>query len=452
MEILKDLTILGLTASRAVSTDADKKLVSSAVTATELGHLSGVTSGIQTQFTGKANTIHNLIDTTNHPVSGLTPGHFLKALTATTYGFEAHGLTASSVGAEPTITGGTSAQYWTGSKSWVTLNQAAVAGLTTSDTPTFAGITISNAANGISLLDTGTAFYLKLISDSTTAFTATRTLTFDLDNANRTLKLTGNVTGNQDVSSTASPTFVNLTITSFAANWTNASRTVADLGSITTCDINGGSIDGVTLGANSAGAGTFSSITISTAANGINLLDTGTAFYLKIISDSTTAFTASRTLTIDLDNVDRTLKITGNVTANQDVTTTGTPQHARLGLGVAADSSAVMKASGQYYSAKYTQTFGATMTINWDNGNVQYVALTNNVTSLTLSNPKDGGRYALILLQDSTGSRTVAWPVSVKWPISTAPTLSGANKLDVIAFIYDGTNSYYYGTSSLNYL
>jgi hypothetical protein len=42
--------------------------------------------------------IHNLIDTTNHPVSGLTTGHFLKALSATTYGFAAHGLTGESVG------------------------------------------------------------------------------------------------------------------------------------------------------------------------------------------------------------------------------------------------------------------------------------------------------------------------------------------------------------------
>jgi len=43
--------------------------------------------------------IHNLIDPTHHTVVGLTPGHFLKAITPTTYGFEAHGLTASSVGA-----------------------------------------------------------------------------------------------------------------------------------------------------------------------------------------------------------------------------------------------------------------------------------------------------------------------------------------------------------------
>lgn len=46
-----------------------------------------------------ATTIHNLIDTTNHPVSGLTTGHFLKATGATTYAFAAHGLTYTDVGA-----------------------------------------------------------------------------------------------------------------------------------------------------------------------------------------------------------------------------------------------------------------------------------------------------------------------------------------------------------------
>ena len=42
---------------------------------------------------------HALIDSTGHSVSGLTSGHFLKATGATTYGFGAHGLTYSDVGA-----------------------------------------------------------------------------------------------------------------------------------------------------------------------------------------------------------------------------------------------------------------------------------------------------------------------------------------------------------------
>ncbi len=46
---------------------------------------------------------------------------------------------------EPAITAGTSAQYRRGDKTWQTLNQAAVAGLTVADSPTFAGITAGAA-------------------------------------------------------------------------------------------------------------------------------------------------------------------------------------------------------------------------------------------------------------------------------------------------------------------
>ena len=43
-----------------------------------------------------------------------------------------------------------------------------------------------------------------------------------------------------------------LAISAMNADWTNAGRTVADLGEVTTVDINGGSLDGVTIGAASA--------------------------------------------------------------------------------------------------------------------------------------------------------------------------------------------------------
>ena len=52
-------TISGLTASRALQTNASKALESSAVTSTELGYVSGVTSGIQAQINAKASTDHD---------------------------------------------------------------------------------------------------------------------------------------------------------------------------------------------------------------------------------------------------------------------------------------------------------------------------------------------------------------------------------------------------------
>jgi hypothetical protein len=52
---------------------------------------------------------------------------------------------------------------------------------------------------------------------------------------------------------------------SMGSNWTAASRTCADLGSVTTADINGGSIDGATIGAASAAAGTFTTVSAGTS-------------------------------------------------------------------------------------------------------------------------------------------------------------------------------------------
>ena len=51
------ITSSDLTINRALLSDASGKVAVSIVTNSELGYLSGVTSAIQTQFTGKQNTI-----------------------------------------------------------------------------------------------------------------------------------------------------------------------------------------------------------------------------------------------------------------------------------------------------------------------------------------------------------------------------------------------------------
>ncbi len=103
----------------------------------------------------------------------------------------------------------------------------------------------------------------------------------------------------------------------------------------------------------------------------------------------------------------------------------------------------------QYYAASNNLSgiTGAT-TVDWNNSNVQLGTMNGNVT-FTFNNPVSGARYILVLLQDATGGRTVTWPAAVKWSGGTAPTLSGANKYDVIGFVYAFGN--YYGSASLNY-
>lgn len=67
-----------------------------------------------------------------------------------------------------------------------------------------------------------------------------------------------------------------------------------------------------------------------------------------------------------------------------------------------------------------------------DTGGVQQLlTLSGNITALTLPQPTPGRRLELMLRQDATGGRTVAWPASVKWPAGAAPVLTAtASRLD----------------------
>lgn len=92
---------------------------------------------------------------------------------------------------------------------------------------------------------------------------------------------------------------------------------------------------------------------------------------------------------------------------------------------------------------------GAADTIDWTKGNKQKSTLTGNCT-FTFTAPGGACNLVFTLIQDATGSRTVTWPDSVKWPNDTAPTLTTTGgKKDVVTFYYNGTN--YLAQSVLNY-
>ena len=140
----------------------------------------------------------------------------------------------------------------------------------------------------------------------------------------------------------------------------------------------------------------------------------------------------------------------GSITLStpQSIATASTPQFLRLGLNQAADSSARMAATGQYFSTNYALSDGATIALDWDNGNVQYVTLAGNRT-FTFANPKQGGRYVIFVKQDGTGTRTLTWP-TITWSGGSAPVLTTTiDKGDIIALVY--INSVYYGSSVANF-
>lgn len=86
-------------------------------------------------------------------------------------------------------------------------------------------------------------------------------------------------------------------------------------------------------------------------------------------------------------------------------------------------------------------------TINWTLSNKQKSTLTG-VCTFTFTAPSNPCNLLLRLVQDATGSRTVTWPATVKWPSGTAPTLTTtASAIDIISFYWDGTS--YYGMAGL---
>ena len=87
-------------------------------------------------------------------------------------------------------------------------------------------------------------------------------------------------------------------------------------------------------------------------------------------------------------------------------------------------------------------TDGSTVTFNLSLGNIHTVTLGGNRT-LALSNGSTGQVFILRLLQDGTGSRTVTWFSTIKWPGGVTPTLTPtASKADVFGFVTTGSGTY----------
>lgn len=90
-------------------------------------------------------------------------------------------------------------------------------------------------------------------------------------------------------------------------------------------------------------------------------------------------------------------------------------------------------------------------TINLANGSVQYLTLTGNCT-YTFPTPAAGKSFTLVQKQDGTGSRTVTWPASVKWPAGTAPTITAtASKADKFVFTAIDSSSWLGSVAGQNY-
>ena len=108
-----------------------------------------------------------------------------------------------------------------------------------------------------------------------------------IDTGSSAITTTGTLTGGSITTTGA------LSIASMGANWTNAGRTVADAGILTTVDINGGTIDGAVIGGASALAITGTSVTGTSIVGGTVAGTTGTFSGVLDVTDATDASDAT---------------------------------------------------------------------------------------------------------------------------------------------------------------
>jgi hypothetical protein len=232
-------------------------------------------------------------------------------------------------------------------------------------------------------------------------------------------------------------TFASLNLTGALTYGTaTGNRTVSTSATITT-----GTIPSLTAGTTTSTAATITTGTIPTLTTGTT---TSTA---EIVTSGTIATLNSTTGTI------ATLNSTTGTIGNLTTTLTG---DLTISAGVATASTATVAklAAVQEYTAAHnfnatTLTSGNSIAWNLSANQVARLVLSTNGTMADASNKVDGAVYILLVTQ-GTGSNTLAWNATYKWPGGTTPTLTtGSAKSDIFTFVSDGTSLF--GVATQNY-
>ena len=205
---------------------------------------------------------------------------------------------------------------------------------------------------------------------------------------------------------------------------------------------------GIAIGSSSSGGSNGVSIGQSSlsAIGGIAIgYDSGSSTNNCINIGSTAAGTGANSITLNATGLSAAPSAASAFSVYMSSNTT--PDLEVVGGGESTLNTS-LKITGQGYTELY-DTANTTLTVDWNNSNIQELTGLTGSHTFTASNPKAGATYILTLAQ--TGAVTATW-TGVSWPGGTAPTLSGNTKTDVVTLIcYDATGAgLYYGSATLD--
>lgn len=174
----------------------------------------------------------------------------------------------------------------------------------------------------------------------------------------------------------------------------------------------------------------------------------------KVQIAATTLFSWDKNADVSINDLTLAgdLAVAGTVDG-RDIATDGTKLDGIEALADVTDATNVAAAgAGMLGTAQEwtkTQNFNGTLltstsnSVAWDAESNQVAAINTLGENTTLANPtnmKDGATYILTVIQDATGSRTMAYGTAYEFPGGTAPVLStAANAVDILTFVCDGT-------------
>jgi hypothetical protein len=234
----------------------------------------------------------------------------------------------------------------------------------------------------------------------------------------------------------------NVLYTNATGNYTVSTGATITTGTIpnltsSTANITLGTIPTLTAGTTTSTAANITNGTIQTLTASTATISNGT--YSGAINSTSGTISTLNSTTGTIGNLSTTL--VGDLTISQGTATASTATVAKLAVA-------------QEYTASHnfnatSLTSGNSISWNLAANQVARLVLSTNGTMADATNKVDGATYILLVTQ-GTGSNTLDWDATYKWPGGTKPTLTtGSAKSDIFTFVSNGTNLF--GVASQNY-